>query len=103
MLHHQSTLGEYLEYLDSHPGEIHELYRDILINVTSFFREPDMFEALTKAIQEYLGNRASEDPFRLWIPGCATGEEAYSLAIIAFEISQKDGQGYSPPGVWHRY
>ncbi len=92
VLHHQSTVGEYLEYLDSHPGEIHELYRDILINVTSFFREPGMFGALATAIRDYLANRATEDPFRLWVPGCATGEEAYSLAITAFEILQNAGR-----------
>ncbi len=83
-----STLGEYVGYLESHPDEVDDLYRDLLISVTSFFREPEMFQALGKAISQYLETRAGEDPFRLWVPGCATGEEAYSIAIMAFEILQ---------------
>ncbi|HXJ38307.1 MAG TPA: CheR family methyltransferase, partial [Bryobacteraceae bacterium] len=86
VLHHISKLQEYLDYLDVHPGEIHDLYRDILISVTSFFREPLMFEALKKTLQQYVETRLGEDPLRLWIPGCATGEEAYSLAILATEV-----------------
>jgi two-component system CheB/CheR fusion protein len=86
VVHHLRDLREYVEYLERHPAEIHDLYRDVLISVTSFFREPSMFEALTKAIPEYLQTRANNDPFRLWVPGCATGEEAYSLAILVFEI-----------------
>jgi two-component system, chemotaxis family, CheB/CheR fusion protein len=86
VVHHLRDLREYVEYLERHPAEIHDLYRDVLISVTSFFREPPMFEALAKAIPEYLQTRGNNEPFRLWIPGCATGEEAYSLAILVFEI-----------------
>jgi two-component system, chemotaxis family, CheB/CheR fusion protein len=92
IVHHLKTLSEYLTYLGGHPAEIQDLYRDVLISVTSFFREPLMFEALTKAIPEYLQTRASSDPFRLWVPGCATGEEAYSLAILVFEIIETLGK-----------
>ncbi len=88
VVHHAATLGEYLEYLQDYPGEVDQLYRDLLISVTSFFREPKMFEALGKAISQYLEARSGNEPFRLWVPGCATGEEAYSIAITAFEILQ---------------
>jgi two-component system, chemotaxis family, CheB/CheR fusion protein len=93
-LHHLDTLREYLDYSDTHPAEIHDLYRDILISVTSFFREPEMFEALAKATNQYLMNRQDTDAFRIWVPGCATGEEAYSLAIMMFEILRKSGKEF---------
>jgi two-component system CheB/CheR fusion protein len=95
VVNHLSTLGAYLEYLDRYPSEIQDLYRDLLISVTSFFREPEMFEALAKIIPEYLDKRSSTDPFRVWIPGCATGEEAYSLAMVAFEILQNSARDRS--------
>jgi two-component system CheB/CheR fusion protein len=85
-VNHLDTLSEYLEYLDRRPAEIHDLYRDILISVTSFFREPEMFASLTKVIYQYLQARTSEEPLRLWVPGCATGEEVYSLAMVSTEI-----------------
>ncbi len=85
-VHHIGTLREYLEHLDRHPAEIHDLYRDLLISVTSFFREPEMFQALETAIPRYLETRASAEPFRVWTPGCSTGEETYSLAIVVCEI-----------------
>jgi two-component system, chemotaxis family, CheB/CheR fusion protein len=88
VVHHFGVIGEYLEYLQDHLGEIDDLYRDLLISVTSFFREPKMFEALGKAISQYLETRSGNEPLRLWVPGCATGEEAYSIAITAFEILQ---------------
>jgi two-component system CheB/CheR fusion protein len=88
-VNHLDTLREYLAYLDCRPAEVHELYRDILISVTSFFREPGMFASLTEVIQQYLQTRPNEEPFRLWVPGCATGEEVYSLAMIASEILQE--------------
>ncbi len=94
VVNHLATLREYLKYLDSHAAEVHELYHDILISVTSFFREPEMFEALARAIQDYLLQRNGDDPFRIWVPGCATGEEAYSIAIVAFEVLQKSGKSF---------
>ena len=88
VVHNLTTLAEYLEFLEAHPGEADDLYRDLLISVTSFFREPQMFEALSTAISRYVQARSGEEPFRIWVPACATGEEAYSIAITAFEILQ---------------
>ncbi len=92
VVNHIGSPREYLDYLDTHPGEIYEFYRDILISVTSFFREPQMFEALAKHLQENFATRNYEEPFRIWVPGCATGEEAYSLAITCFEALEKSGK-----------
>jgi two-component system, chemotaxis family, CheB/CheR fusion protein len=94
VINHSGSLREYLDYLDTHPGEIHEFYRDILISVTSFFREPKMFEVLAKSLQENFAGRDREEPFRIWVPGCATGEEAYSLAITCFEVLEKSGKQF---------
>jgi two-component system CheB/CheR fusion protein len=94
VVHHLGKLSEYIEYLETHPGEIDDLYRDLLISVTSFFREPEMFEALSKAISQYVENRSGDEPFRLWVPGCATGEEAYSIAITAFEVLQASRKAF---------
>ncbi len=83
------TLADYARYIERHPEELRELYRDLLICVTSFFRDPDSFKALSTLVAHILsGNRSSEEPVRGWIPGCATGEEVYSLAICLFEVLQ---------------
>ncbi len=85
------TLGEYLAYLERHPEEVQELYKDILISVTHFFRDPDSFQALAKHLSGMLRNREPKDSFRVWVPGCATGEEVYSLAICLQEIFLQEG------------
>ena len=68
------------------------MYRDLLINFTSFFREPEMFEALGNALARLLEERSAKVPFRIWVAGCATGEEAYSIAITAFEVLDRVGK-----------
>ncbi|MGH8524573.1 MAG: CheR family methyltransferase, partial [Gammaproteobacteria bacterium] len=66
--------------------EVEALYRDLLINVTSFFRDPALFEALkTSVFPEILKAKPPYAPLRLWVPGCSTGQEAYSLAIVLWE------------------
>jgi two-component system, chemotaxis family, CheB/CheR fusion protein len=80
------TLPSYLQYLRKNPDEVEALFDDILINVTGFFRDPDAFEALKKnAFPGLLDNKATNSPLRIWVPGCSTGEEAYSLAIVLLE------------------
>lgn len=72
----------YIQYLEEHPEEIDVLFRELLISVTSFFRDPDMFRELgTRILPDALADRDAGAPFRVWCPGCATGEEAYSIAI----------------------
>ncbi|HEX2252272.1 MAG TPA: CheR family methyltransferase [Thermoanaerobaculia bacterium] len=75
---------EYLDHLREDPGEPGLLFQEILISVTGFFRDPQAFEVLAEKVVPQLVERAAqaEAPLRLWVPGCATGEEAYSLAIL---------------------
>jgi len=79
--------GKYFRILKADSGELEQLYSDILISVTSFFREPEAFKALKSEIYpRLLKNRASAAPVRIWVPGCSTGEEAYSHAINLIEF-----------------
>ena len=81
-----TTLPEYAERLRQEGDEASLLFRDLLISVTSFFRDTPAFEALAaRAIAKVLGNAAAGDVVRVWVPGCATGEEAYSIAILLRE------------------
>jgi two-component system, chemotaxis family, CheB/CheR fusion protein len=86
------NIKAYVEYLRAHPSEQQVLFDDMLIGVTSFFREPDTFIALKeKVFPELLKNRFSEEPIRVWVPGCSTGEEVYSLAITIQEFLEEKG------------
>lgn len=79
-------IDSYVKYLQEHPGELDKLYQDILINVTSFFREPEAFDLLReKVFPSIMEGRKPENPVRIWVPGCSTGEEAYSIAICLIE------------------
>jgi two-component system CheB/CheR fusion protein len=81
------TLENYVQHLQKHPKELNQLYNDLLINVTSFFRDPDTLEYLEKTvIPKILKRRLPKQPVRLWVPACSTGEEAYSLAMIFLEV-----------------
>ena len=76
----------YLRYLREHPPEATALCQDLLIHVTRFFRDPDSFKALeAHAFPDIMFER-SDEPIRIWVPGCATGEEAYSVAIVLVEV-----------------
>jgi two-component system CheB/CheR fusion protein len=92
MLHAIEKLSNYVAYLQENPAEVRDLADDVLICVTSFFREPEYFEALAKRVfPEILKNRSPKDSIRIWVPGCATGEEAYSIAICLAEFLEKSG------------
>ncbi|HYJ38040.1 MAG TPA: chemotaxis protein CheB, partial [Chitinophagaceae bacterium] len=87
LLYKLETLKEYGAYLKQHSGEVSVLYSDLLINVTNFFRDEDSFEYLKKTIfPKILKSKAANEPTRIWVPACSTGEEAYSIAIIIKEI-----------------
>ncbi|MBC8121409.1 MAG: PAS domain-containing protein [Gemmatimonadaceae bacterium] len=85
VLHKLDHLADYVRYLQDHPGEVQALYEEILISVTSFFRDSDAFDALKEHVFAAIQNKSSE-PIRIWVPGCATGEEVYSLAICLLEF-----------------
>jgi two-component system, chemotaxis family, CheB/CheR fusion protein len=79
-------LPQYAELLDNDGAETAALYQDFLIRVTSFFRDPDSFRALGEQVFPKLAaTRSAKDPIRIWVPGCATGEEVYSIAIALIE------------------
>ena len=83
---HVEDLGGYVETLEGDSSEVEALYHDFLIRVTSFFRDPEAFEALKqKVIPNLIRNRQPKVPIRIWSAGCATGEEVYSLAICLIE------------------
>jgi two-component system CheB/CheR fusion protein len=84
-LHKVETLREYIAILGEKAGEIEQLYSDILIRVTSFFRDPEVFMALQQEILPALVRNRGSNPVRIWVPGCATGEEVYSMAILFHE------------------
>ena len=87
LVHQQTTRGGYLEHLRLNPAELDHLYQDLLIGVTSFFRDPEVFEALrSTAFPEMLVGHEPDAPIRVWAAGCASGEEAYSLAMALVEF-----------------
>ena len=80
------NLGEYVRYLDGHPREAEQLFEDILIHVTGFFREPEVFEALAETVFAQMRERVlAGESVRIWVAGCSTGEEVYSIAIRLLE------------------
>src|SRR5262249_51498800 len=85
-IHRLDAPDQYAKYLRNHRDELDFLFNDILIHVTSFFREPATFTALsTHVLPAIMRGRSQDDPVRVWVPGCATGEEAYSVAICMLE------------------
>jgi len=81
------NLEGYLQFLRNNRDEVENLFNDVLINVTGFFRDPEAFESLRKdSFPLMLKNKAPTAPIRIWVPGCSTGEEAYSLAIALLEF-----------------
>ncbi|MFO7682825.1 MAG: CheR family methyltransferase, partial [Chloroflexota bacterium] len=79
-------IDEYVRYLQQNGTEVRALFYDLLIGVTQFFRDPEAFAALeTQAIPQLLDAKSSGDLVRVWVPGCSTGEEAYSIAILIRE------------------
>jgi two-component system CheB/CheR fusion protein len=93
VLHPLETLADYARQLESDRPELEALFEDILINVTSFFRDPAMFEALAGYVfPAILKSKSSGTPFRIWTAGCSTGQEAYSMAMALTEfLEDKSG------------
>src|SRR5438128_12267321 len=86
-LHQIGTLKDYVQLLRHHPAEVEALHEDLLIKVTCFFRDPAAFEALNAEVfPGILKHRSPEEPIRVWVPGCSTGEETYSQAISLLEF-----------------
>ncbi|MGA7426615.1 MAG: CheR family methyltransferase [Rhodoplanes sp.] len=89
---HFDNLAAYAAKLERDPGEIDLLSKDLLIGVTHFFRDPEAFNALAeKVLPRIMADISAQRPLRVWVPGCATGEEAYSIAILLMEYARKEG------------
>jgi two-component system, chemotaxis family, CheB/CheR fusion protein len=83
-------LADYAAYLQTNPTEVKALYEEILIHVTSFFRDPEAFEQLkAKVFHTISQNKSAEFPIRIWVAGCSTGEEVYSIAICLLEFLEQ--------------
>ena len=82
-VHQIESLTNYANLLQENPREVQVLFQDLLIRVTNFFRDPEMFQALSEGIlPTLLGDKTSKIPLRIWVPGCASGEEVYSIDVL---------------------
>jgi chemotaxis methyl-accepting protein methylase len=89
-IHQIENLATYIRFLQENPQELQLLFKELLISVTSFFRDPDAWEQLkNQALPELFAGRVPHQPLRAWVPGCSTGEEAYSLAIVFKEALEQ--------------
>ena len=89
-VHQLNSLPRYVRFLQENPQEVELLYKELLIGVTNFFRDPGLFDFLKeKAIPQLLQDRPKGNPVRVWSPGCSTGEETYSLAIVLKECLEE--------------
>jgi two-component system, chemotaxis family, CheB/CheR fusion protein len=79
------NVDSYVTFLEQHKGEAQALFKDLLISVTGFFRDQEAFEALKNHLKTLISQKPKTLPFRIWVPGCATGEEAYSATMILKE------------------
>lgn len=96
MLHGRRSISDYIEILQRDVSEVQALYRDLLINVTSFFRDPELYNVLRSSVfPQILQAKSADTPIRIWVAGCSTGEEAYSIAIALLEFL--DGRPVQPP------
>jgi two-component system, chemotaxis family, CheB/CheR fusion protein len=87
MLHRFDSMQEYVRYLQAHGDELRQLHEDSLIGVTRFFRDPDVFQVFkTDILPRVFEERPSEQQVRMWVPGCSSGEEVYSLAMCLLEF-----------------
>ncbi|MDP5255576.1 MULTISPECIES: chemotaxis protein CheB [unclassified Vibrio] len=80
-----SSLEEYFNYIDDNKEELHTLQKSFLISVTAFFRDPEAFDQLTGLVEKMISRKEPRSTVRIWIPGCATGEEVYTFAIMICE------------------
>ncbi len=89
-VHQIDRLADYVRYIQKTPAEVETLFKDMLIGVTNFFRDPDAFQILQdEVLPAMLQARPSDAVLRFWVPGCASGEEAYSLAMLVVETMEQ--------------
>ena len=92
---HVGSVREYLEYLETDAGEAEGLLKDLLIGVTNFFRDPEAFQVLaSQVLPRMIQGKPTEASIRIWVPGCASGEEVYTLAILVREQLERLGRRF---------
>ncbi|MBW3583830.1 MAG: PAS domain-containing protein [Euryarchaeota archaeon] len=92
MLTESPDLAAYAERVEQDPDELAKLFEDLLIHVTNFFRDPDVFEAVEREVwPKVLADKAPGEPVRIWVPACSTGQEVYSLAMSLVEQIEEAG------------
>jgi two-component system CheB/CheR fusion protein len=91
VLNKTNTLDDYARFLRGNAKELDALYSDVLISVTSFFRNPEAFEVLKRKVFPKILQQRRDEPVRVWVLGCSTGQEAYSIAMSFAEFSDKAG------------
>ncbi len=96
LLQRKDGIDTYAEFARQNRAELDALYQDILISVTSFFRDPEMFAALKGSVlPALLAGRSAQEPLRVWVLGCSTGEEAYSYAMVLTEFLEAEHESAS--------
>ncbi len=88
-----TDVRRYADWVEAHPEELDRLARDILISVTAFFRDPEAFDALAETVRGICREKGEAGSIRVWVAGCATGEEAYSIGILFAEAQREQGLG----------
>ncbi len=83
------NLPAYIRMLQENPAEVEGLFRELLIGVTNFFRDAESFDKLKEILSELVKSKPESDKIRIWVPGCSTGEEAYSVAILLLECMKE--------------
>lgn len=92
-VHQLENMEKYASFLIANPKETHLLFKELIIEVTSFFRNPQAFESLKEVLKKYvMDTKADKDTLRVWVTACSTGEEAYSIGIILREIFEETGK-----------
>ena len=92
-VHQIDNVSDYLKYIQNHPKEVNILFKELLINVTGFFRDPEAFKSFKdKLTSKVLDKKEEGERVRIWVPGCSTGEEIYSIGIIIQEYIDKTGK-----------
>lgn len=91
-IHQIENIPLYLRYLQEDPHEIDILFKELLINVTNFFRDDKAFDALKNNLRELISQKSDVDNVRVWVPGCSSGEEIYSIAIVIHELLDESGK-----------
>jgi two-component system CheB/CheR fusion protein len=91
-----ATVEEYDDYVKQNPAEAELLYKELLIGVTSFFRDPEVWQALKEELIALMRSQPQKSAFRAWVAGCSTGEEAYTLAMVFTEAAAETITGDRP-------